>query len=108
MKIINFLNVSFLLGVAVLVCTACEKQNEVKEVPANSIAYYAKNTLEAKQMTEKCLAFNNNELSTMSPSKQKEWSETSAGINCHNAREAYAVEIHNAYNRKINETNDKY
>ncbi len=108
MKIINVIKPSFFLGVAVLVCAACEKQNEVKEAPANSIAYYAKNTVEAKQVAEKCITFDRNEFSTMSPSKQKAWSETSAGINCSNAKEAYGIEIWNSRNRAIAESNKKF
>ena len=108
MKIINVIKTSLFLGAAVLVSTACEKQNAIKEAPANSIAYYAKNPVEAKQVAEKCLTFERNEFSTMSPSKQKAWGETSAGINCDNAKQAYGIEIWNSRHRAMAEANKKF
>lgn len=102
------INSPLFLIVIALVCSACEKQNSLTDVPANSLAYYDKNPIEAKQVSLKCLDFEKNEFSTMSPSKQKAWAETSSGINCNNAKYAYSNEIMRSRNRAMAESNKKY
>ncbi|WP_147328195.1 MULTISPECIES: hypothetical protein [unclassified Duganella] len=74
-----------LLSLAFL-ATGCGET--VMEKPANSVSYYSKHLTEALQVNAKCVAFQNNEFSVMTPSKQHAWKETTEGINCANAETA--------------------
>lgn len=61
---------------------------KIMEKPAKSVSYYSKHLTEALEVNAKCVAFQNNEFSVMSPSKQHAWKETTEGINCANAETA--------------------
>ncbi len=73
-----------------LTVAACGRGGGISnDVQAKTLQYYSSNPAEAKQVDEKCRAFQANEFSAMSPSKQAAWRETGEGINCKNAGEAY-------------------
>jgi hypothetical protein len=100
---------SLTLASVVLIATACSKPSDTTNTgPVNSIAYYSANAGEAKQVAEKCKAFEVNAYSTMSSNKQKEWQETPAGINCKNARQAYGTILWNEHQQRITDSANKY
>lgn len=109
MPLLKTAKISFAAITAALAATACGKIAETaKSEPATSLAYYAENAHESEQMVEKCKAMESNELSTLSPSQMTAWRETTAGINCKNARQATATAVHNAYQKKMSDASDKY
>lgn len=88
---------------------ACQEQYPVVVGgPAKTQAYYATHADQAKEVAEKCLAFEANAFSAMAPSKQKAWAETDDGISCTNARQAYATLLWNARQKRISDAAAKY
>jgi len=83
-------------------------QQNTPQEPAKSLDYFLTNVDEAKQTAEKCLVFERNYLSTMPPTQQQAWRETTAGINCENAKHAYGIEIMNARERALLKSDEKY
>jgi len=92
--------------VLVLSLVSCSKTAPQEQ--AKSLDYFLNNVDEAKQTAEKCLVFERNDLSTMPPTQQQAWRETTAGINCENARRAYGIEIMNARQRALLKNDEKY
>lgn len=70
--------------VTVSVLGGCQKQPTDVAEP-KSYQYYLQHAEETKEVAAKCNQFEQNELSTLPPSKQMAWRETPAGINCTNA-----------------------
>ena len=89
-----------------LCLVSCSKT--VPQEPAKSLDYFLTNVDAAKQTAEKCLVFERNDLSTMPPTQQQAWRETTTGINCENARRAYGIEIMNARQRALLKNDEKY
>lgn len=85
-----------------------EQQTSLVAGPAKTQAYYSAHAEEAKLIAEKCLAFEANAFSAMSPSKQKAWAETEDGISCKNARRAHAVALWNARQQRLSDAAAKY
>ena|SRR5476649_3012362 len=97
---------SFACMVLAFSLASCSKT--APQEPAKSLNYYMKNVDEAKQTAEKCLVFERNDFSTMSPTQQQTWRETAAGVNCQNAKQAYGIEIINARQRALLKNDEKY
>jgi hypothetical protein len=68
-----------------------------------SLAYFKSNASVAKATAERCMHFQKNAYSTMSPTQQRAWADTAEGINCKNARTAYAEHVYADHNRKMRE-----
>lgn len=69
---------------ALCVLGACQKHaTDVAEPKSHQ--YYMQHAEETKAVAAKCNEFEQNELSTLPPSKQVAWRETATGINCTNA-----------------------
>lgn len=80
----------------------------VRQEPAKSLNYFMTNVDDAKKTAQNCLAFERNDLSTMSPTQQQAWRETTAGINCENAKHAYGLEIMAARQRELLKNDERY
>ena len=85
---------------------ACGKK--APQEPAKSLNYFLTNVSEAKKTAQDCLIFEGNDLSTMSPTQQQAWRETTAGINCENAKQAASLEDINARQRALLKNDEKY
>ena len=96
----------FILTVLPLLVAACGET--IAEGPAKSLEYYSKHPAETQQVAAKCLKFDKNEFSVMSPSKQQAWSETTAGINCNNAKTAYEFAMMSARQQRMIDAAAKY
>lgn len=109
MPLLKTVKISFAAIAVALAATACGKVAQTTKAElAKSLAYYAENAHESEQMVEKCKTMESNELSTLSPSQITAWRETTAGINCKNARQATATAVYNAYQKKMSDASDKY
>lgn len=95
------------LALAIL-ATGGQKPAVSESTDAKSLAYYTAHTAEAVKVGKKCKAFEDGEYSTMSPSKQQAWLETSDGINCNNAKQAWATAELQAYQKRLSDSANKY
>lgn len=71
---------------------ACQKHPTDVAV-AKSYQYYMEHAEEAKAIAEKCYDFARNELSTLPADKRAAWEQTTAGINCSNAKHARTMSV---------------
>ncbi|WP_228894796.1 hypothetical protein [Pseudoduganella aquatica] len=92
-------------GAVAAALAGCQEQfPSVVGGSAKTQAYYSAHAEEAKLVAEKCLAFEANAFSAMAPSKQKAWAETNDGISCANAKQAHAVALWNASQKRIRDS----
>lgn len=108
MKTRKILNKPLLLALLPLSLIACQEHTSINGEEPKTEAYYIGHPDEAKVVTAKCKDFEVNAFSTLTPSKQKDWLETTDGINCENAREANATINWNAYQKSLRDAAAKY
>ena len=98
------LNVKFLLSVACLTALcACQKTNVSGISDARTVDYFSKNPEIAKDVAKKCLDFERKEYSKLSTGAQKEWEDSTDGINCRNSKQAASWIIWNEGQRRFQE-----
>lgn len=108
MKTIKILNKQLFLALLPLTLIACQEHALINDGEPKTEAYYIGHPDEAKVVTAKCKEFEVNAFSALTPSKQKDWLETTDGINCENAREANATNNWDAYQKSLRDAAGKY
>jgi hypothetical protein len=93
--------------VCAIALSACQKNSVTGISDVQTQEHFSKDPELAKQVTEKCLAFERKELSLRSPNQQKEWENSDDGINCRNAKAARSWHILSERQRAMEESNRK-
>lgn len=86
------MRVGIFMLVAFAALQGCQKQGS-DSGQAQSLDFYNKNPAIAKTVAEKCVAYENKELSKVPGSQQREWQDSSDGVNCQNAKTARSYQI---------------
>jgi hypothetical protein len=108
MKTRKILKKQLFMALLPLSLIACKEHASINGSEPKTEAYYIGHPDEAKMVTAKCKEFEVNAFSALTPSKQKDWLETTDGINCENAREANATNSWNAYQKSLRDAAAKY
>lgn len=100
----------FLFALACILSLAgCQKDIKVTGVSgAQTVDYFSKNPEVAKTVAYKCLDFEKKDYSRLSSAAQKEWQDSTDGINCKNAREAATWIVMGERQQKMREASRKY
>lgn len=93
----------------VLSLAGCKQGSNVTGISdAHTVDYFSKNPEIAKTVAYKCLDFEKKDYSKLSSAAQKEWQDSTDGINCKNAREAATWIVMGERQQKMREASRKY
>lgn len=99
------MRVGIFMLVAFATIQGCQKHaSEMGE--AQSLDFYNKNAEIAKTVAEKCAAYENKELSKLSGAQQREWQDSTDGVNCENAKKARSFQIIAERRQELRKSNE--
>lgn len=93
-----------LMLLALVALQGCQKQSAWNRQEAKSLDFYSQNIEAANAVAEKCMDFERKELSKLQGDQQREWQDSSDGINCINAKTAMARHAIAERNRQLRES----
>jgi hypothetical protein len=97
-----------LILVCLVALSACQKTTITGISDAQSTDYFRKHPEIGKAVAYKCVDFEQKEYSRLTSGAQKEWQDSTDGINCRNAREAAAWIVLSEQQHKHSEASRKY
>lgn len=102
---IRKLSLVFFSAIAV---SACQKTNVTGVSDAQTVEYFSKSPELAKAVAYKCIDFEKKDYSKLTAEAQKDWQNTTDGINCRNARTAATTIVVEEQQRIRSEASRKY